>query len=67
MAYASWTKGTSALLAAVAAVASAEGVADDLVTEWELSQPGVAERLGVTAAQVAPKAWRWTGEMDDDV
>ena len=65
MAYASWTKGTSALLAAVAAVASAEGVADDLVTEWELSQPGVAERLGVTAAQVAPKAWRWTGEMDE--
>ena len=65
MAYASWTKGTSALLAAVAALASAEGVTDDLVTEWELSQPGVVERLGVTAAQVAPRAWRWTGEMDE--
>ena len=65
MAYASWTKGTSALLAAVAALASAEGVADDLFAEWELSQPGVVERLGGTAAAVAPRAWRWTGEMDE--
>ena len=65
MAYASWTKGTSALLAAVAALAAAEGVADDLFAEWELSQPGVVERLGGTAAVVAPRAWRWTGEMDE--
>ena len=65
MAYASWTKGTSALLAAVAALASAEGVADDLFAEWELSQPGVVERQGGTAAVVAPRAWRWTGEMDE--
>lgn len=64
MAYASWTKGTSALLAAVAAMAAAEGVADDLLTEWDLSLPGVAERLARSASEVAPKAWRWTGEMD---
>ena len=65
MAYASWTKGTSALLAAVAALAAAEGVADDLLTEWDLSLPGVAERLAGTAGEVAPKAWRWMGEMDE--
>lgn len=65
MAYASWTKGTSALLAAVAAMAAAEGVAEDLLTEWGLSLPGVAERLAGTASEVAPKAWRWTGEMDE--
>ena len=65
MAYAAWTKGTSALLVAVAAVAAAEGVADDLRAEWDMSRPGVSERLAGTAAEVAPKAWRWTGEMDE--
>ena len=65
MAYAAWTKGTSALLAAVAAMASAEGVADDLLAEWDLSLPGTGERLAGTASEVAPKAWRWTGEMDE--
>ena len=65
MAYAAWTKGTSALLTAVAAMASAEGVADDLLAEWGLSLPGTAERLADTASEVAPKAWRWTGEMDE--
>ena len=65
MAYASWTKGTSALLTAVAAMAAAEGVADDLLAEWDLSLPGVAERLAGSASEVAPKAWRWTGEMDE--
>ena len=65
MAYASWTKGTSALLAAVAALAAAEGVADDLLAEWDMSLPGISGRLAGTAAEVAPKAWRWTGEMDE--
>ena len=65
MAYAAWTKGTSALLAAVAAMASAEGVAADLLTEWDLSLPGTGERLAGTASEVAPRAWRWTGEMDE--
>ena len=65
MAYASWTKGTSALLAAVAAMAAAEGVGDDLIAEWDISLPGVSQRLAGTAGEVAPKAWRWTGEMDE--
>ena len=65
MAYASWTKGTSALLAAVAALAASEGVSEDLLAEWDMSLPGVAERLAGTASEVAPKAWRWTGEMDE--
>lgn len=65
MAYAAWTKGAGALLAAVAALAAAEGVTEDLATEWDLSLPGTTERLVGTAAEVAPKAWRWTGEMDE--
>ncbi len=65
MAYASWTKGTSALLMSVAALAAAEGVADELSAEWALSQSGLSQRLTYTAVAVAPKAWRWTGEMDE--
>ena len=65
MAYASWTKGTSALLMSVAALACAEGVADELSAEWALSQSGLSQRLTYTAVAVAPKAWRWTGEMDE--
>ncbi|WP_420623033.1 DUF1932 domain-containing protein [Candidatus Poriferisodalis sp.] len=65
MAYASWTKGTSALLMSVAALAAAEGVADELSAEWALSQSGLSQRLSYTAIAVGPKAWRWTGEMDE--
>lgn len=65
MAYASWTKGTNALLVAVAALAEAEGVSDDLTAEWGLSQSGLSQRLTYTAIRSAPKAWRWVGEMDE--
>ena len=46
-------------------MASAEGVADHLLAEWGLSLPGTGERLAGTASEVTPKAWRWTGEMDE--
>ena len=49
----------------MAALASAEGVAEDLFCEWDLSLPGVTGRLAGAAAEVVPKAWRWTGEMDE--
>ncbi len=65
MAYAAWSKGTSALLISVAALAAAEGVSDDLTAEWAMSQPGLSQRLTYTAIQSAPKAWRWVGEMDE--
>lgn len=65
MAYASWSKGTSALLLSVAALALAEGVSNELSAEWSMSQTGLAQRLTYTAVGVAPKAWRWTSEMDE--
>ena len=65
MAYASWTKGTNALLVAVAALAAAEGVSDELTSEWGLSQSGLSQRLTYTAIRSAPKAWRWVGEMEE--
>lgn len=62
-AYAAWTKGSSALLLAVAAFADAEGVAEPLRAEWERSQPGLIGRLDATAVGTAPKAWRFVAEM----
>jgi len=64
MAYASWTKIGSALHMAIRAFAAAEGVDEALVDEWNLSQPGMTDRSDVIAARVSPKAWRFTGEME---
>jgi len=65
MAYAAWTKGSAALLLAVRALAEAEGVADVLREEWDLSQPGLADRSNGAAVSAAAKGWRWTAEMDE--
>lgn len=64
MAYAAWTKGTSALLVTIEALALEEGVHGALLQEWAKSQPDLvarSERLGGAAA----KAWRWVGEMQE--
>ena len=63
MAYAAWTKGTSALLAAVEALAIHEDVLEPLLGEWRRGRTGLEERaddLGGAAA----KAWRWVAEME---
>lgn len=65
MVFAAWTKGSAALLAATHAVAVAEGVEAELIGEWEKSAPGTPQRLVGTAAGVAPKAWRFEGEMHE--
>jgi len=65
MAYASWTKGSSALLLAVCAMASAEGVEDSLVAEWKISQPDLSARAESAAKGNAKKAWRFIGEMEE--
>jgi len=63
MCYAAYTKGLSALLLDVRALAEREGVADVLSSEWNLSQPGLEARTEATAIATAPKAWRFEGEM----
>lgn len=65
MAYAGWTKGSSALLLAVAAYAAEAGVLDSLFGEWEQSIPGLGDDVRRRAAGVGPKAWRFAGEMDE--
>lgn len=61
--YAAWTKGSAALLLTARALAAAEGVEDELLAEWQMSQPGLADRSKQTASGIAPKAWRFAGEM----
>jgi 3-hydroxyisobutyrate dehydrogenase-like beta-hydroxyacid dehydrogenase len=65
MAYAAWTKGSQALVMAVRALASAEGVDEALLAEWARSQPDLPKRSENAARGTARKAWRWVGEMDE--
>jgi 3-hydroxyisobutyrate dehydrogenase-like beta-hydroxyacid dehydrogenase len=65
MAYASWTKGTSALILSVRALAAIEGVEDALLAEWRTSQPQLIKRSEDAASGSAPKAWRFVGEMNE--
>jgi len=63
MSYAAWTKGCTALIMAVRALAAANGVDEALLIEWRRSQPGVEERSQRAVANNAFKAWRFAGEM----
>jgi 3-hydroxyisobutyrate dehydrogenase-like beta-hydroxyacid dehydrogenase len=65
MAYAAWTKGSSALLLAARALARASGVERTLLTEWSLSQTALGEQSERSAAAAAAKGWRWVAEMEE--
>jgi len=65
MAYASWTKGSAALLLTARALARAEGVEDALLREWGISQPGLADRSARAAGSAVAKGWRWVAEMEE--
>ncbi len=65
MAYAGWTKGSSALLLAVRALAQAEGVEDALLAEWSMSQPQLPDQVERAARSAVTKGWRWVGEMEE--
>jgi 3-hydroxyisobutyrate dehydrogenase-like beta-hydroxyacid dehydrogenase len=62
--YAAWTKGATALLAAIRALARHDGVEAALLEEWRRSQPELPKRSEVVTVQ-ARKAWRWIGEMEE--
>lgn len=65
MAYAAYTKGSSALLLAVRALARAEGVEAPLLAHWERTHPHLRELSEGTARATAPKAWRFAPEMEE--
>lgn len=65
MVYAAWTKGTTALLLGIGATARALGVEDELVAEWELSQPSLSERSAQSARTGFERGWRWSFELEE--
>lgn len=65
MAYAAWSKGSTALLMNAYALARARNVDAALETEWELSAPDLYDRLSNRGADGAAKAWRFVGEMQE--
>jgi 3-hydroxyisobutyrate dehydrogenase-like beta-hydroxyacid dehydrogenase len=64
MCYAAWSKGTTALLANIRALAQSEGVDARLLEEWSLSNPGPLRQSDMVPA-TARKAWRWVAEMEE--
>ena len=65
MCYAAYTKGSSALLLGVRALANKMGVTDSLLSEWAISQQGLDQRSRSVAASTSQKAWRFSGEMQE--
>jgi 3-hydroxyisobutyrate dehydrogenase-like beta-hydroxyacid dehydrogenase len=63
MAYAAYTKGSTALLVGIRALAIQAGVDQALLREWTRSQPELPARSERAARESARKAWRFTGEM----
>lgn len=63
--YAANTKAGGALLMAIRALATSEGVDDALVREWEISQPHALQTSERWSVASAPKAWRFVGEMHE--
>ena len=65
LAFAAWTKGSSALLLAVRAYAQAAGVEAALLDTWQWALPDLEDRVQRTAPGIADKAWRWVAEMQE--
>ena len=63
MCFAAWSKGSSALLLNVAALAAENGQLETLLEQWRNSSPALLERLPRDASRNAPKAWRFVDEM----
>ena len=61
MVYASWTKGTAALLLATRRVARHY----DVEREWLRAAPELDARLARARASAERKGWRWAGEMEE--
>ncbi len=65
MCYAAYTKGTTALLAAILAAAESLDVREELYQHWEMDENGFSERVNQRTARAALKAWRFAGEMQE--
>ena len=65
MVYAAYSKGSAALVAAILATASREGVRDALLEEWARGDGRLAKQHDGLVRGAVPKAWRYVGEMEE--
>ena len=65
MCYAAYSKGTTALLAAVLAAAEAYDVSEELSRQWGMDDPGFPEQVNRRVMRTSAKAWRFAGEMEE--
>lgn len=65
MCYAAYSKGTTALLAAILAASESLGVRDELNQHWDREDPGFSEKVNQRTRRVTAKAWRFEGEMHE--
>lgn len=65
MCYAAYTKGTTALLSAILAVAESRAVREQLYQQWDMDEAGFSEQVNRRVARVTAKAWRFEGEMQE--
>ncbi len=65
MCYAAYTKGTTALLCAILALAEESGVRGELEEQWSRDWPDFAGQAQNRVKRVTAKAWRFAGEMDE--
>jgi 3-hydroxyisobutyrate dehydrogenase-like beta-hydroxyacid dehydrogenase len=63
MCYAAYTKGTTALLAAILATADSLSVREELYQQWNAENKDFSEQTNRRVARVTAKAWRFEGEM----
>lgn len=65
MCFAANSKGTAALHTAILGAAEAMGVRQALEKQWDTYNPGFTDKSHGRIRQVARKAWRFTGEMEE--
>ncbi len=65
MCYAAYTKGTSALLAAILGAAESLSVRTELAQQWERDDPTFPAQTENRVRRVTAKAWRFAGEMEE--
>jgi 3-hydroxyisobutyrate dehydrogenase-like beta-hydroxyacid dehydrogenase len=65
MCYAAYTKGTTALLAAILATAESLGVREELEQRWDMDEKDFSEQVNQRVRRVTAKAWRFEGEMKE--
>lgn len=65
MCYAAYSKGTTALLAGILAMAESLGVRDELYEQWDMDDPNFSDQVNRRTTRVTAKAWRFEGEMHE--